>query len=442
MSKLRLISTLTQSVWAIHPEAAQHFAPLVFSLLGGDVILSEGDTEFEPFSLVKAQSSGTSGRSGQEVAVIKLHDVIVKDDEECGPVGASTVASWLQQIDNDKSVCGTVLSIDSPGGASMGMLLLCDAMKALNKPVVTHISYGNAASAAYGIAACSDHIMIEGSRSMVGSIGSYATLKDMKAYMEAKGIKVHEIYATESTAKNKAVLEAFEGKYEKYRESVVDPFNRDFIDLVKAARPEMNTDGDVLKGGMYFTREALENGMVDSIGSLQQAIDLVSSLTKKPQTQNSMSFFSRGTKLPKTEALLQAASETRTETTFAEAQGELDAIKANVLIGPKSEEFGSFSAIQDKMEATAKSLTEAKDKAAELQKEVTNLKSSLDEANKALTNTKAQLKTLEDSLENEDDLKQTAAPKMSEFEKLSAQFAHNKAADEAGYGPGTGEEKK
>src|SRR5690606_6943553 len=102
--------------------------------------------------------------------------------------------------------------------------------------------------------------------SIIGSIGTMITLADMRPAMEKAGIKLHEIYASKSTKKNKTFHDALDGKYKPITEQLLDPFNEVFHNAVKESRGEKIKDEDVFTGATYLAEQALENGLIDHIG--------------------------------------------------------------------------------------------------------------------------------------------------------------------------------
>jgi protease-4 len=263
----------------MEPEIGQTYYPFVLNLIRGNSLeVQEHDIE-EPGMMVpgsysiqsRGNGSGATERANM-IAVINLNHVVFKYNQECGPVGTETISRWVQNYDSNPNVAGIILNIDSPGGEARAINNLTDAIKACGKPVIAHVASGIAASAAYAIAAVCDEIYVSHTTDAVGSIGTYITLADFKAYYKEQGLPIHEIYATKSTEKNLEVREAFKGNYKKMK-AEIDVVNEAFISLVKSARPGANEE--VFSGGMYFADEALKMGLIDGIQSFKDTADRV-----------------------------------------------------------------------------------------------------------------------------------------------------------------------
>ena len=122
----------------------------------------------------------------------------------------------------------------------------------------------------------------------MGSIGVYTTLADFTGFYEKEGIKVHEIYSTLSTEKNKPYKEALKGNYEQIQNGVLDPLAAAFIGAIKTNRKKkLNTsEGNPFKGKLYMAEEAMAIGLIDSIGSFETAVSRVRELAKSNQEKS------------------------------------------------------------------------------------------------------------------------------------------------------------
>ena len=113
-----------------------------------------------------------------------------------------------------------------------------------------------------------------------GSIGTYVTLMDDRAFWEQAGINWIEIYAPQSTEKNKPYRDAIDGdteEIEKRLQSMTEAFIKD----VKNSRPQLIDDGSVFKGKLYTAQEAKKIGAIDGIKSFDQVIQRAEVLARK-----------------------------------------------------------------------------------------------------------------------------------------------------------------
>lgn len=227
-------------------------------------------------AMPQMQGGHASGGEAKKIAIIPLHGSMIKYGTACA-YGADEIAAAIDDAANDSQVTGLVLDIDSGGGAVDAIAPLVDAIQraqGMGKPVVA--SCDLCASAAYYVACHCDEIMANNTISAeFGSIGVMMSFPDYAKYYEKEGIKVHTIYSNLSEYKNQPFELAKEGKYELIKAEQLDPLARKFQETVKACREgklDEKVEG-ILSGKVFFAEDALKNGLIDSIGSEQKAID-------------------------------------------------------------------------------------------------------------------------------------------------------------------------
>lgn len=230
-----------------------------------------------------------SGGEAKKIAIIPLHGSMIKYGTACA-YGADEIAAAIDDAANDSQVTGLVLDIDSGGGAVDAIAPLVDAIqrtKAMGKPVVA--SCDLCASAAYYVACHCSEIMANNTISAeFGSIGVMMSFPDYAKYYEKEGIKVHTIYSNLSEYKNQPFELAKEGKYELIKAEQLDPLARKFQETVKSCRQGKldETAEGILSGKVYFAEDALKFGLIDSIGSEQQAVERCRQLVAEASLQD------------------------------------------------------------------------------------------------------------------------------------------------------------
>lgn len=188
--------------------------------------------------------------------------------------GAQSYETYRRQLDSafaNENVEIIVLAIDSPGGAASGLFDLSEHIynkkKETGKTVVAYVD-GMAASAAYGIAAAADEIIVEKSSS-VGSIGVITTHVSMEKKLEEDGIEVTPIYA----GKWKAAGNPYESLSEDVRTMIqdrVDTLYNMFVKSVAEMRGINESAVRETEAKVYFAEEAVKLGLADKIMSLDE----------------------------------------------------------------------------------------------------------------------------------------------------------------------------
>ena len=208
------------------------------------------------------------------VLIVPIHGTLTKYDN-CIGCAAMEVADTLDSFRDRDDVCGFILDIDSPGGACNAIMPVVDAIRRIQetgKPIISHVD--QCCSAAYWIASQTDAIFADNLMSSLGSIGAYYCFIDDRTNLQT-GEKVIDIYAPESTDKNRSYREALDGKPELAQKELSETVQH-FIEAVKSGRPDIKADAPgVMSGAVFETSKAIELGMANAMMDLNSCIENV-----------------------------------------------------------------------------------------------------------------------------------------------------------------------
>lgn len=186
-------------------------------------------------------------------------------------LGTQDMISILKQLDKNPQVSGILLNIDSGGGMVSGTAELTASIKSLNKPTIAFTN-GYMCSAAMDIASGANVRMASPFADFIGSIGTMMSYQDFSTMFEKWGATIYELYAPQSTEKNKEFRELQAGNQEAYEERL-RVLTEDFISRMKANIGESIKDDQLIfKGKTYGPNEALAVGLIDEIGTLEEAL--------------------------------------------------------------------------------------------------------------------------------------------------------------------------
>lgn len=284
MKSNKLINEILRGSWLMNIHQLDSYLPVIENVLKGNIAFPEAKAD--PVLTMYAGNGdtptplqGDSKSEGQQIALISMIGPIMKYGDMC-TYGADEISAALQHANNDKKVKGIVMYIDGPGGSTAAISPFVNFAKEKKKPVV--VLADSCYSLHYWTAcAVADHIMADNNISSgFGSVGVLATFMDARGYYEKKGAKIHEIYADQSEHKNETFRLALEGQYDKIKESDLNPLAIKFQNAVRAARPNLKEKKGVLTGATFYAEEALELGMIDSIGNMQRAFQMVNALAE------------------------------------------------------------------------------------------------------------------------------------------------------------------
>lgn len=279
-----LINEIIRGTWFLNINNLDAYAPLVQNILAGKTAVPQG-REFDILSYYDDEgepvTKGAEQQEAQKVAVVSMIGPIMKYGDMC-TYGADEIVNALDRANNNPNVKGIVFYIDGPGGSTAAIAPFTSFAARKKKPVV--VLADSAYSLHYWTAvSVGDHIMADNNiQSGFGSVGVYISFADAKKYYEDKGIKIHEIYADQSEHKNEAFRLALEGEYDKIKKEMLNPLAQKFQEGVKAARgSKLKADAEgVLTGKTFYAEEALKLGMIDSIGDMGKAIQMVNALAE------------------------------------------------------------------------------------------------------------------------------------------------------------------
>lgn len=242
----------------------------------------EVDTDFSgPMGFMKLMQvmmgggSSSSEGKGKKIAIVyavgPIHSGKSDSDMFGGQsIGSTTIIEALRKANEDKNVAAIVLRIDSPGGSALASDLIWHETQVIKKPIVASMS-DVAASGGYYIAMGANKIVAAPS-TITGSIGVVGGKLALKGLYDKIGITTETI----ERGKNSGLF-ASSGKFTDSQRAVVKKMMEDTYDQFteKAAKGrKMPVDKlRALAGGrVYSGRQAKENGLVDQLGTLHDAI--------------------------------------------------------------------------------------------------------------------------------------------------------------------------
>ncbi|TPL37554.1 signal peptide peptidase SppA [Mesorhizobium sp. B2-4-6] len=205
-----------------------------------------------------------TGQAVPHIAKVKIEGTITEDEE---------LLKRLEAIRTSPEVKGVILSIDSPGGTTVGGESIFEQVRKLagDKPVVAEVGT-LAASAGYMIASATDHIVAR-KTSIVGSIGVLIQYPDVSGLMDKLGIKLEEVKSSPLKASPSPFKPTNDDERAMVRKLILDSYDW-FVGIVADRRKMTHDQALALADGSIFTgRQALANHLVDAVGGEQEAID-------------------------------------------------------------------------------------------------------------------------------------------------------------------------
>ncbi len=216
--------------------------------------------------------------AADDVAVVIASGAIMDGSHPAGTAGGDTVASLLRQARNDHKVKAVVLRVDSPGGSAFASEVIrneIEALKEAGKPVVASMS-SLAASGGYWISMSADQIVAQPT-TLTGSIGIFSVITTFEKGLDKLGIYTDGV-GTSPFSDVGLTTGLSEGASEAFQLGIEHGYKR-FTNLVSSNRdiPIKQLD-KVAQGRVWTGQDALNHGLVDTIGDFDDAVKLAADL--------------------------------------------------------------------------------------------------------------------------------------------------------------------
>jgi protease-4 len=198
-------------------------------------------------------------------------------------VGSYTIADTLKSVRESPLVSAVVLRIESPGGSSMASDVMWREvlLTARVKPVI--VSMGDvAASGGYYVAAPATRIFAN-PLTVTGSIGVFYGKADVSGLLKKLGVTV-EVYKTAPRADAESLYRPFTDEERVELQRKVGQFYGVFVSRVADGR-HMSADAvdRIGQGRVWTGDQAKQNGLVDELGGLRQALAYARKLGDLPE---------------------------------------------------------------------------------------------------------------------------------------------------------------
>lgn len=220
-----------------------------------------------------AMATAQVTKSSHKIAVIYAEGSIVDGKGDEMSIGGEKFAKQIRELRNDEDIEAIVLRVNSPGGSALASEVMWRELELAKaqKPVV--VSMGEvAASGGYYIACNSDKIYAE-ENTITGSIGVFGLIPNLEKFMNNKlGVTFDEVNLNEHASSN-GVTNSFTEFEAAVIQKNVDNIYKTFTTRVAEGRGMAIEDVLAVASGRVWTGEqAMERGLVDEIGGLDDAI--------------------------------------------------------------------------------------------------------------------------------------------------------------------------
>lgn len=219
------------------------------------------------------------------IGLVRVNNLIIDAEEK---------TTQLRDMYEDKRIAGVVLRINSPGGAiapSQELFREVQRFRSGNKPLI--VSMDNmAASGGYYIASAA-HTIFANPGTLTGSIGVIMRLSRYDKLLDKIGVSFTTIKAGDFKDIGSPVREMLPRERAFLERLLIDAHEQFIRDVAAGRGVEPDSIRSQADGRIYSGTQALEAGLIDTLGTLSDALDYCRSLAglapdakvyeKKPQ---------------------------------------------------------------------------------------------------------------------------------------------------------------
>ena len=263
-----------------------------------DVLVGPSEDDYEEVDAseyLAANRSSEPPPGGQDkIAVIVAAGTILDGSQPAGNIGGDSTADTIRRATENDDVKALVLRVDSPGGSAFASDVIFRELQAFResgRPLVVSMS-SVAASGGYWISMGADEIWASPT-TITGSIGVGATFPTFSRSLDRVGIRVDGVGTTRLSGQGSPLRE-LGGDVSAIIQQSIEYIYADFIGKIAEFRDKSVEDVDIVaRGRVWIASAAQEFGLVDELGSLDDAIASAAVLADLSEDDYRVQYFTR-----------------------------------------------------------------------------------------------------------------------------------------------------
>lgn len=190
-------------------------------------------------------------------------------------IASETFSKLIRQVRNDQTIKGAILRIDSPGGDSMASDEILHELKLLSaaKPLVISMS-DLAASGGYYVSMTGDPV-VSYPDTITGSIGVLYVRPSFHGLYDKLGISDDMVTRGKLADMDSPYVPLSDAARQKLHDMIQATYVSFVSKVATARRKSYDQIDPIAQGRVWMGAQAQQNGLVDNLGGLDQAIALV-----------------------------------------------------------------------------------------------------------------------------------------------------------------------
>ena len=209
-----------------------------------------------------------------KIGVIVASGTIMDGSQPEGTIGGDTLAKMFTDLKDDENIAAVVLRIDSGGGSAFASEIIRESIISFREtdvPIIISMS-SVAASGGYWISADADKIFAMPA-TITGSIGVWGMIPTIDESLANLGVYSDGV-GTSDISGMYQIDRPMTERSKKLFQSGVESIYEKFIELVSNGRDlDQFSTQTIAQGKIWTGTQAINNGLVDQLGGLSQAIE-------------------------------------------------------------------------------------------------------------------------------------------------------------------------
>lgn len=240
------------------------------------------DDDLNKITIVDYIASGkgrVSSTASNKIAVIYAQGEIIYGKGNEDLIGQDLIIKALKKARNTSSVKAIVLRVNSPGGSALASELIWRELELTKEKLPLVVSMGNvAASGGYYLACNADKIFAEPT-TITGSIGVFGVIPNVSNFAKNIGINAEQV--STNTGANYSAFEPMTDEFRTVTTEGVEAVYTTFLERVANGRNmTIEAVDSIAQGRVWSGVDALNNGLVDELGNLDDAVSYAAELAE------------------------------------------------------------------------------------------------------------------------------------------------------------------
>ncbi len=218
--------------------------------------------------------------ASDKIAVIYAQGEIIYGKGDENYIGPDLIIEALKKARKAKDVKAIVLRVNSPGGSALASDIIWREIEITKKEKPVVVSMGNLATSGGYYISCNADKIVADPTTITGSIGVFGMVPNISEFADRIGINAEQV-GTNKRSVNYSLFEPMSDDFYKVTKEGIERVYVTFVTKVAEGRNLSYEEVDQIAQGRVWTgKQALDNGLVDALGGLEDAIKLAASIVE------------------------------------------------------------------------------------------------------------------------------------------------------------------